>query len=258
MKICISNILFCFIIYSSAVFADEVKGLAIARSMKEHESGFGNYTAEIKMVLFSSSKETIRLLRVKTREVAGDGEQSIAIFDRPADVKGTAFLSHTHITKEDDQWLFLPSLKRVKRISPRNKTAPFMGSEFSYEDLTSIEVERFRYEYVGDDMLGGQPCFIIDRFPVDPHSGYSKQRVWVEKKRYIALKTEYYDRKGEKLKTLVSSNFKQYLVEFWRAHEMRMENHISGKSSVLYWDKFKFRQKLSDADFNPISLKRIR
>lgn len=242
-----------------AVSDDTSRGLEIARMMKERERGFENYTAEMNMVLISvSGKERVRRLRVKTREVKDDGDQSLAIFDAPGDVRGTAFLSHTHITRDDDQWLYLPSLKRVKRISPGNKTAPFMGSEFSYEDLGSVEVEKYTYIYVRDEVLNGADCFVIDRFPVDKHSGYSRQRVWVEKKRYLALKVDYFNRREEIHKTLFSSNFKLYMDRFWRAHDMRMQNHISRKSSVLYWQQFQFRQPLNPADFHPNSLKRIR
>jgi len=226
--------------------------------MKAREKGFDNYTADMKMVLISvTGKETIRELHVMTREVEGDGDQSLAIFDSPADVKGTGFLTHTHISRDDDQWLYLPSLKRVKRISASNKTAPFMGSEFSYEDLTSYEVDNYTYKYIGDTKLDGVDCFLLDRYPVNEHSGYARQHVWVEKARYLALQSEFYNRKNEKLKTLHAGKFRQYLDRFWFAHEMKMQNHISGKSSVLHWQNYRFRQSLRAADFNPDGLKRV-
>lgn len=239
--------------------ADEGKGRTIAETMRSREKGFINFEARMRMVLISvSGKETERRLRVKTREVENDGDQTVAIFDAPADVKGTVFLTHTHIDTDDDQWLYLPSLKRVKRIAPNNKTAPFMGSEFSYEDLASTEVDKYTYDYVGDEDFEGKACFVLERMPKDTHSGYGKERVWVEKERYLALKIDYYSRKGEKLKTLVSNRFDQYLDEYWKAHEMRMENHFSGKSTVLYWDEFEFRGTFHDADFNPAGMERIR
>jgi len=241
------------------VYADTDRGLEIARTMRDRERGFDNFTADMEMVLISTSgKESLRRLRVRVLEVADDGDKNLAIFDAPADVKGAAFLSHTHIRKADDQWLYLPSLKRVKRIAPANKTAPFMGSEFSYEDLASPEVEKYTYKYVGEDTTGGQASFLLERYPVDKHSGYSRQLVWVERDRYISLKIEFYDRRGEKFKTLVSSGFKQYLDRYWRASEMDMENHRSGKRSMLRWANYQFRQDIKAQDFNPSSLSRIR
>ncbi len=239
--------------------ADADRGLEIARTMRERDRGFENFTADMEMTLIGASgKRSLRRLRVKVLEVANDGDKNLAIFDAPADVKGTAFLSHTHIRNPDDQWLYLPSLRRVKRIAPANKTAPFMGSEFSYEDLASPEVEKYTYKYIGDDTVAGQPAFLLERYPVDKHSGYNRQLVWVEQNRYIALKTVFYDRRGEKFKTLISKQFRLYLDRYWRATEMDMENHLSGKRTELRWLNYQFRQNISEQDFRPSSLQRIR
>jgi len=239
-------------------YADTDRGLEIAKAMKEADRGFGDFTADMEMILIDSGgKQAVRRVRVKDLEVSDDGDKSLAIFDAPADVKGTVFLSHTHITKPDDQWLYLPSLKRVKRIAPANKTAPFMGSEFSYEDLTSFEVEKYTYKYVGKGNAGGREAFLLEEYPVDEHSGYSRIVVWVDSERYIVLKAEYYDRRGDKLKTLVSSGFRQYLDRYWRASEMEMSNHQSGKRSILRWSDYRFHQNLRQQDFNPASLPRM-
>lgn len=240
-------------------YADAERGLQIAKTMRERERGFDNFTADMEMVLISASgKTSLRRLGVRVLEVKDDGDKNLAIFDTPADVKGAAFLSHTHIRKADDQWIYLPSLKRVKRIASANKTAPFMGSEFSYEDLASPEVEKYTYKYVGEGTVGSQASFLLERYPVDKHSGYSRQLVWVERDRYIALKIEFYDRRGEKFKTLVSSGFKQYLGRYWRASDMDMENHRSGKRSVLRWSNYQFHQNIKARDFEPSRLPRIR
>jgi len=241
------------------VQADSARGLDIAKEMKQRERGFGNYTADLKMVLLSSSGEgTLRQLHVKTLEVKNDGDKSLAIFEAPADVKGTAFLSHTHIASPDDQWLYLPALKRVKRIAPANKTAPFMGSEFSYEDLASPEVEKFTYDYQGDDTFDGRASYKLERRPVDTHSGYSRQLVWVDQERHVPLKIEYFDRQGAKLKTFVARDFRQYLGKYWRMGEARMDNHRSGKRSILTWSNYRFRQPLHERDFLPASIERMR
>jgi len=244
---------------SPPVQADPARGLEIAHTMKERDRGFGNYTAELEMVLVDAhGKETLRKLHVKTLEIAGDGDESVAIFEAPADVKGTAFLTHTHATRSDDQWLYLPSLKRVKRIAPANRTAPFMGSEFAYEDLASQEVEKYNYDFLGEDSYAGRPTYKIVRISRDPQSGYSRQVVWVDQERYVALKTEYFDRRNQKLKTLLADDYAQYLGRHWRAGTMRMENHRTGKSTVLYWKDYRFRQDLEARDFEPSSLTRQR
>ena len=108
------------------------KGLAIAVEADKRNTGWANSTTEMFMTLRNAQgQESKRRMRSKTLEVKNDGDKSLTIFDHPRDVKGTAFLSFTHATRPDDQWLYLPALRRVKRISSANKSGPFMGSEFA-------------------------------------------------------------------------------------------------------------------------------
>ena len=165
----------------------EEKGLAIAVEADKRDTGFSDFRANMVMELRNkqgdSSKRTIRL---QTLEVIGDGDKSMSIFDSPADVKGTSFLTFSHAIKPDEQWLYLPALKRVKRINSKNKSGPFMGSEFAYEDLASQEIEKYSYKYIRDENLNGVDCFVIERYPAYEHSGYTRQLAWVNKERYVA------------------------------------------------------------------------
>ena len=111
----------------------------------------------------------------KTLEVLEDGDKSIFIFEHPRDVSGTAVLTFTHKHGPDDQWLYLPALKRVKRISSDNKSGSFVGSEFAYEDLSSQEVEKYTYKWIQDAPCPGKEeitCFNSEDYPVDKSSGY--------------------------------------------------------------------------------------
>lgn len=248
------------ILYGPA-FAEtaEEKGLAIAQEVDRRDSGWNNATVSLKMVLHNrQGEESTREIRLKTLEVQGDGDKSLTVFDNPRDVKGTAFLSYSHIVTPDDQWLYLPALKRVKRIASSNKSGPFMGSQFSYEDLASFEVDKYRYKYIGDATLDKKDVFIIDTYPNYKYSGYTRQVVWVDKQRYIPLKVEYYDRKNDLLKTLVFNHYKQYLNKYWRAHEQVMENHQNGKLTTLSLTEFQFGVGLTDNDFHKTNLKQIR
>jgi outer membrane lipoprotein-sorting protein len=235
------------------------KGHAIAVEADARDKGFGDSTAAMEMVLRNrQGDESRRELRVRTLEVDGDGDKSLSIFDAPADVRGTAFLTYSHITGLDDQWLYLPSLKRVKRISSKNKSGPFMGSEFAYEDIASDEVEKYTYLYLRDESLKGVDCFVIERRPVDPNSGYTRQVVWIDKQEYRPQQVVYYDRKDAQLKTLTFHDYRQYLDKFWRAQRMEMVNHQTGKSTTLAWGDYRFRTGLTDRDFDQNSLKRAK
>ncbi len=191
--------------------------------------------------------------------MANDGDRSLLLFDSPPDVRGTALLTWTHKSGDDDQWLYLPALKRVKRISSRNKSGSFMGSEFSYEDIGSQEVEKYHYRYLRQEDYQGHPCFILERSPVDrKYSGYRRQVVWMDRQLYHPRKIDYYDRKNALLKTLVFENYQQYLGRFWRAGAMRMTNHQTGKSTDLFLTDFRFRTGLTAADFHRNRLSRLR
>jgi len=238
----------------------EEKGLAIAMEVDSRDKGFKDLTSNMLMVLKNRhGQESTRRMRMKALEVDGDGDKSLTIFDTPKDVKGTAFLNFTHKTGDDDQWLYLPALKRVKRISSRNKSGSFMGSEFAYEDISSQEVEKYTYKWIREEEYNGQDCFIVEYYPVDKkNSGYTRQVSWIEKQEYRIHKVEYFDRKNSHLKTLTFKGYKKYLDRFWRADEMTMVNHLNGKSTRLEFSDYKFQTGLKDRDFSKNSLKRAK
>ncbi len=244
--------------YVSAETPEE-KGLSIAVEADRRDSGFGDFTAHMTMTLSNRQGEkSVRKLRVKTLEVEGDGDKSLSIFDEPRDVKGTAMLTFSHALKPDEQWLYLPALKRVKRISSKNKSGPFMGSEFAYEDLSSQEVEKYSYKYLRDEEINGLDSFVVERIPAYKYSGYSRMVVWLDKEHYRPQKIAFFDRKNKPLKTLLIENYQQYLDKYWRADRMLMQNHQTGKSTLLAWRDYRFRTGLSDRDFNKNTLKRAR
>lgn len=244
---------------SFALTSQEQKGLDISIEAKKRDLGWQDSTADMLMLLRNKQgQESIREIKIKSLEIDNDGDKSLTIFNKPRDVKGTAFLSFSHPVEADDQWLFLPALKRVKRISSRNKSGPFMGSEFAFEDLSSFEVEKYRYKYLADEEVNGLLSFKIEQFPIDENSGYTRRIAWLDKEEYRVQKVEFYDRKNSLLKTLNFSQYKQYLNKYWRADIQNMVNHQSGKSTELKWTNYQFKTGLKESDFNRNSLKRVR
>jgi len=203
-------------------------------------------------------QESTRRIRIKHREISGDGDQSLTIFDRPKDVKGTVFLSHTHALKPDDQWLYLPALKRVKRIASANKSGPFMGSEFAYEDVTSSEVKKFDYQWLRDEQLGEVNAFVLELTPLYEYSGYTRQIIWINQETYRTLRIEFYDRKNALLKTLSVGPYQLYLGKYWRPDAMLMVNHQTGKETDLFWEAYQFDNGYKDRDFDRSSLQQVR
>ena len=256
-------VLACFCLPNANALAQEEtpadKGLRIAREADALNQGFGDSTAQMTMVLRDrQGRESVRQMRFKVLEVDGNGDKSLFVFDQPRDVRGAALLIHAHINTQDDQWLYLPSLKRVKRINASKRSGAFMGSEFSYEDMTVPEVEEYTYRYLRDEPCGELTCTVIEQFPLDKKSGYSRKIVWQDTIELRVWRMELYDRRNSLLKTLTFANYRQYLNQFWRAREQTMVNHLTGASTVLKWTSFKFRTNLGDSEFTKTALRRVR
>ncbi len=235
------------------------KGMTIAQMARDADRGFENFVAEMTMILRNKQgQENKRSLRVKVLEVKGDGNKSLFVFDNPKDVKGTALLIHGHITQLDDQWLYLPALKRVKRISSANRSGSFVGSEFAYEDLGSLEVEKYTYKWMGDEKCGNLDCTITEYTPTERGSGYTRLLIWHDKDEFRIWKIEYFDRKNALLKTLIHEGYEQYLGKYWRSKRSSMVNHITGKSTELLWDQIQFQTDINEREFTKTGLRRVR
>lgn len=259
MKKLLPLLLFSLLAFDATAQTPAEKGLQIAREADSRNDGFADSSAKVVMTLKDRrGREAKRFLRTQALEMENDGDRNLIIFDQPRDIRGTALLTWTHKVDNDDQWLYLPAIKRVKRISGRNISGPFVGSEFAYEDLAAQEVEKYTYRYVKDEACGEQQCYVIERFPVNKNSGYVRQVVWMDKAEYRIQKVDYYDRKQSLLKTLTAQDYKQYKDRYWRADRLSMLNHQTGKSTELLFSEFVFQQGLRKADFHRNSLKRLR
>jgi hypothetical protein len=236
------------------------KGFDIAARSDRSDVGFGDSRASAKMLLRNAAgQESTRDLSFRTLEKESEevGDKSLVIFDSPRDVEGTALLSHAQILEPDDQWLFLPALKRVKRISSANKSGPFVGSEFAFEDFTTTELGKFTYKFLRAEDVDGVKMDVVERIPQYKNSGYTKQVTWIDQDVFQARKLEFYDRKGDLLKTLTLKGYRNY-DGVWRAHTLSMVNHQNGKSTDLVYGDYEFKTGLTERDFVKGVLERIR
>ncbi len=260
-KLILASATLATVLCASPVFSEtpEARGLEIAQEVDRRDKGFGGSTNNIKMTLRDQyGNERPRFIRNRTKEQENDGDKSIVVFDNPGDVKGTAFLSHTHKVGSDDQWLYLPALKKVKRISSSNKAGAFMNSEFSYEDISSQEVEKYTYKYLREDEVRGIKVYVNEADPVDPKSGYSKLESFIDAERFIMLKIDFYDRGGRLKKTLIMDDYHQHKGKYWRANLWSMTNHQTGKITTLKQSEWNFDTTFTDKDFDKNSLSRIK
>ena len=235
-------------------------GFEIAARADRSDRGFGDSEVELEMILRNAAgKESRRTLKIATLEVEDEdlGDRSLVIFDNPNDIKGTALLSHANILDPDDQWLFLPALKRVKRISSANKSGPFVGSEFAFEDFTALELNKYDYNWLREEEYEGLVNDVVERSPRYENSGYTRQVSWVDRDVFQVRKVEFYDRRGDLLKTLTLKDYREY-DGVWRSHRFEMVNHQTGKSTDMIYGDYGFDTGLDESDFVKGRLSRLR
>ncbi len=225
-------------------------GEEIAKKAFERVSGYRSSVSNTVMILRNAQgDENIRRLEIKRLE-GENGDRSLLVFLYPNDLKGTKLLSYEVIGGDDKQWLYLPALKRVKRISSRNKSGSFMGSEFSYEDISSQNYKNYTYvQEVKRVTKNGREYFKVIRIPRDKHSGYSKQIVYIDTKENLARFGEYYDKQGRLLKKIAFLNY-EVLGGVYRVHKIVIKNVQNQKESILTWESDKINAGLGKKDFS--------
>lgn len=229
--------------------------LEVAKKSYSVISGYESSSSKTTMILENAQGvQNIRKLEIKKLEDK-EGDRSILTFVYPKDIKGTKLLSFEQIAKDDKQWLYMPALKRIKRISSRNKSGSFMASEFSYEDIASQNYKN--YSYQGDAkkiIIDAKEYFKITRFPKDKNSGYSKQIIFIEMTTYLAKFAEYYDKQNRLLKKVSFLEYKK-IDDIYRIKIMKMFNIQNKKTSTLIWDEDNIRVNLSKNEFSKRALK---
>lgn len=243
--------------FAAPALAERGQDIAIQADARLH--GYGDVRMNLEMVLSSASGETAtRALRVQSREAGNSGDQTLMVFDTPRDLAGTALLSWNHPDGDDEQWLYLPAVKRVKQIGARNKSGPFMASEFAFEDIVTPFWQKFTYRFIREENRDGLPCLVIERSPKDSNSGYTRQLVWIDSRDYLIRRIEYFDRKNALLKTYSASDFQLYGGKHWRPSEMLMVNQQTGKKTRLRWSAYRFGVGLAKDDFTQNALLRVK
>ena len=183
-------------------------------------------------------------------------------FLSPADIKGTGFLQVEHSTGDDDQWIYLPALKKTRRLVANNKKDSFVGSDFSYGDVLLPKVDFYKHTLLRSEPMGGQDCYVIESLPRDEDvkrdSGYAKKITWVRKDNFLETKVEYYDVSGRLLKTQTVSDHK--LVEpdtqRWIALRREMVNHQTEHKTILTFDRIEADVPVADDAFTTRSIER--
>ena len=236
----------------------EEKGTGIAKQVRDQNDGFIGEESNMKMILITADgQQVVREMEGKVQEGGKDGDKSLMEFSNPKDVKGTKMLTWSYKSKEDDQWLYIPAFRRVKRINSSSKSSSFMGSEFAFEDLGSQEIDKFNYKWLRDEKLNKRDVWVLERVSKEP-SGYSKQITYMDKKIFNPMKVEYYNLRGELLKVAEFAGYKPFKVgqkTLYRANKIHMKNVQTKKESIFTWDNRTLGKKFTESDFSQSRLK---
>ncbi|MDD9893126.1 MAG: outer membrane lipoprotein-sorting protein [Gammaproteobacteria bacterium] len=223
-------------------------GTELAEYAETVHAGWTSSKSEGRMVLRDAQgSENTQKLKTWLLESEGgkDGGRSFIVYDE----KGTALLTHMKRTKSDNQWVWIPGLKRKMRVKAANITGAFIGSEFAIEDLRSQYPEKYEITLLGEEEYEGKMCWKLQRVPLVKETGYSKHIVWMDQKEFLFLKTEFYDKKGDLIKTLTTHDWQQYNDVFWRPNRSSMVNHQTGRSSDMLMDDIELGIKLKKSSF---------
>lgn len=220
--------------------ATDTEAMTLMKQRRQLSGGWQNSMASVKMKIVEANGDTsLRELRQYAQEVPEDGNRTVNIFVKPKDVDGLAVLTHSHTHGNDDQWLYLPSSQRVKRIASTNKSGSFVGSEFAYEDISSFEVDKYSYGDVTRATLDGKAVVTVTSQPTYENSGYAKLVTYLDAKTFQPQKIEYFNTRGEVFKTLTLSQYKSYTPQGgWRPHVLDMVNHLTGRRTVIEYSAF--------------------
>ncbi|MFA6506194.1 MAG: outer membrane lipoprotein-sorting protein [Treponemataceae bacterium] len=209
---------------SVTAMAAEPSGADIMQAVYERPQG-KDLSGLLTMTLVDArGKERVRSIKQISGNFAA-GDKKLMVFQSPADVRGTSFMNWSYDAegKNDDQWIYLPALKRVKRISSEGRGDSFMGSDFTYDDLGARHPSEDTHKTTGTESVDGESCWVVESVPKDTKNLYSRTVTWVSKEKNVGLKRDYYDKRGTLLKTLQIAKIES-LSSVWVIRQTEMKN----------------------------------
>jgi outer membrane lipoprotein-sorting protein len=226
--------------------------------MKLADERYAGETAQYNLTMtLDSGRGTPRV-----REVSwifkdfGDTEKTLMVFKSPRDVAGTGYLSFSYDDdRDDDMWLYLPAMKRVRRITGSGKNDDFMGTDFTYEDMGSRGLDKDNFTFQTEETLDGEPCWVVEARPKDSREPYGRRVIWLRKDSYIISAVDYYDRQNRLLKTLRVSGIGR-IDGIWAVRRMEMTNAQSKHSTIIEMSDIRFNVPLDDSFFTVTNLER--
>nr|WP_319395837.1 outer membrane lipoprotein-sorting protein [uncultured Desulfobacter sp.] len=213
-------------------------------------------TSTIEMVLINRrNKKRVRMMSSFGKDYGKDTKKLMG-FKKPMDIKGTSFLSweYDDPSRDDDKWLYMPALRKVRRISGASTNDYFMGSDFTYDDMGDRNVDEDDHTLIGEEAVNGHDCWKIKSIPREDDSLYDEKIIWVRKDAHKTIKAEYYDAQGL-IKTYTVEDLREY-QGFWTVFKMKMENHREQHTTLMTLSNLEYNTGVDDGFFSVNTISR--
>ncbi len=233
----------------------QISGLQVMEHVYNRPTG-PDIQSELTMTLINSRGSTrVREIKQFIKKFGND-EKKIMFFMYPADVKNTSFMNWSYGNgKDDDMWIYLPALKKTKRISSDSKSNYFMGSDFTYDDLGDRHPSEDTHRILREETVNGEDCYVVESIPKDSDYFYSRTMTWVVKGEWIGMKREFYDEDGEFLKVLTVKDYEK-INGYWVIKEMKMYNEQKDHSTLMQLNNVRIGEGIKDSQFTERMMER--
>ncbi len=238
----------CVALHAQVLPAEEV----VARAHQVLFYPGNDMWAKVRMRLVTKEgSERLREMTMLRKNLPEGGQQRYLIyFHSPADVRSMTFMVWKHPPRDAERWLFLPALNMVRRIAANDKRSSFVGSDFSYEDISGREVGEDTHTVLREEALNGRPVFVIRSVPKDEGSvDFSYRLSWIDKDNFVLWREEYYDKRNELYKVFIADEVK--LVEGqWTTLRRSMKNVQNGHETEVTFLEVRYNVGLEDSLFS--------
>ncbi|RLQ20740.1 outer membrane lipoprotein-sorting protein [Seongchinamella sediminis] len=228
-----------------------ITGLQLAQRVYDRPKG-QDASARVVMSLQSEKSDPrLRLLYSYAKDKGTSQRWTLMRFMTPADIEGTGLLTRDSAGADSEQWLYLPALDRVRRISSSRRGGRFVGSDFFYEDLRDREVAKDEHTLIGKERIGDIECYQLESVPVDSdNSVYSRRVSWIHPELLIPLRIDYYTRGSDQAIKRMTARKIGKVQGYWTVYSSRMQNLKTGHTTHLDISQIVYDQSLPDNLFS--------
>lgn len=247
------------LLFSTAINAANPSADSILERVRDFDDG-RSYSATAFLRIKDKNRVREREFYMLQKDIEDEQERQVIYFHAPADVRGVSFLTvnhKEHLNKADNQWIYFPAFRKVRRIGSNDKRGSFMGSVFNYADLDKVRVTDYKNTLIGEDNVMGRQAWLIERIPVSQavinKTGYHKVKVWIDKERELSLQQHYYNEKDIVFKTTQSAEIEK-IQNIWTVTKFITRDLEKNKESEIDYSEIIYNIPVDEKKLSERSL----